>query len=109
MSLKGVRQLRELLVRYSDLDGSSRGVREWIRTELVGLAQRNPELTIKTELKRAVHPFLRGMYKNGNSKTICIKNLSAQEVNDYALDLRNLCSCVCVYLMCACACSNLVG
>lgn len=27
MSLRGVRQLKELVVRYSDVDGSSRGVR----------------------------------------------------------------------------------
>ena len=89
MSLRGVRQLKELVVRYSDLDGSSRGVREWIRTNLVTLAKANPELSIKTELKRAVHPFLRGLYKNGNSKTICVKNIGADEVHSFALDLRN--------------------
>lgn len=89
MSKYGVRQLKELVVRYSDLDGSSRGVREWIRTELVELANKNPELSIKTELKRAVHPFLRGVYKNGNSKTICVKNITPEEVHSYALDLRN--------------------
>jgi len=89
MSLRGVRQLKELIVRYSDLDGSSRGVREWIRTSLVDLAKTNPELSIKTELKRAVHPFLRGVYKNGNSKTICVKNVTPDEVHAFALDLRN--------------------
>ena len=31
MSLRGRRQLLELLVRYSDYDGSSRGCREFIR------------------------------------------------------------------------------
>ena len=89
MSLRGVRQLKELVVRYSDLDGSSRGVREWMRTNIVEMATTNPELTIKTELKRAVHPFLRGIYKNGNTKTICIKNIPSEEVHKYALHLRN--------------------
>ena len=89
MSLRGVRQLKELVVRYSDLDGSSRGVREWMRTKIVEMATTNPELTIKTELKRAVHPFLRGIYKNGNTKTICIKNIPSEEVHKYALHLRN--------------------
>ena len=89
MSLRGVRQLKELVVRYSDLDGSSRGVREWMRTNIVELATTNPDLTIKTELKRAVHPFLRGIYKNGNTKTICIKNIPPEEVHQYALHLRN--------------------
>ena len=89
MSIKGVRQLKELLVRYSDLDGSSRGVREWIRANLVDLAKNNPDLSIKTELKRAVHPFLRGVYNNGNTKTICVKNIPPEEVQAFALDLRN--------------------
>lgn len=89
MSLHGVRQLKELIVRYSDLDGSSRGVRDWMRTNLVTLASTNPELEIKTELKRAVHPFLRASYKNGNTKTICIKNLPVEEIQTYALFLRN--------------------
>ena len=30
MSLRGVRQLKELLIRYSDIDGSSRGIRDWV-------------------------------------------------------------------------------
>ncbi len=89
MSLRGIRQLKELVVRYSDLDGSSKGVREWMKVAIVDMATTNPELTIKTELKRAVHPFLRGIYHNGNSKTICIKNISPEEVHQYALDLRN--------------------
>lgn len=89
MSLKGVKQLKELVVRYSDYDGSSRGVREWIRRELVQFARENPEIEIRTELKRAVHPFLRGVYHNGNSKTICVKNLEPEGIKDYAMDLRN--------------------
>jgi large subunit ribosomal protein L43 len=78
-----------LVIRYSDLDGSSKGVREWMKTHVVDLAEKNPELTIKTELKRSAHPFLRGNYKNGNSKTICVKNLDPEEVQNYALHLRN--------------------
>ena len=89
MSLRGVRQLKELVIRYSDIDGSSRGIREWMKTDLVPLAQANPNLTIRTEKKRATHPFLRGVYVNGNEKTIGVKNLHPEEIHDYALDLRN--------------------
>ena len=89
MSLRGVRQLKELIIRYSDYDGSSRGIREWMRADLVKLAQENPQITFRTELKRAVHPFLRGVYVNGNSKTICVKNVTSEKVQSYALDLRN--------------------
>jgi large subunit ribosomal protein L43 len=89
MSLRGVRQLKELVVRYSDYDGSSRGIREWMKSEIVEFASKNPEVVIKTELKRSAHPFLRGLYKNGNSKTIGVKNLPAEDIHGYALDIRN--------------------
>lgn len=89
MSLRGIRQLKQLVIRYSDIDGSSRGIREWLKLNVVKMANTNPELTITTELKRAVHPFLRGIYQNGNSKTICVKNQSEGEINRYALFLRN--------------------
>ena len=35
MSLRGVRQLKELVVLYSDIDGSSKGIREWMKTSLI--------------------------------------------------------------------------
>mmetsp|Transcript_9879 Transcript_9879/g.19751 ORF Transcript_9879/g.19751 Transcript_9879/m.19751 type:complete len:132 (-) Transcript_9879:40-435(-) len=89
MSLKGIKQMKELFIRYSDYDGSSRGVREWIRTSLVPFAELNPDIIVKTELKRCKHPFLRGSYVNGNSKTIGIKNLQPDDIHNYALDLRN--------------------
>ena len=120
--IRGVRQLKELVIRYSDLDGSSKGntwyivtllpyydnfdkiiislhyflfylyfvgVREWMRNDLITLAKNNDAVLFKAEKKRCAHPFLRGIYANGNSKTICIKNLSKEEIHSYALDLRN--------------------
>lgn len=63
MALNGVRQLKELLIRYSDYDGSSKGIREWMSTSLLTFAQNNPELMIRTERKRCVHPFVRGRLK----------------------------------------------
>ena len=89
MSLKGIKQLKELKVLYSDLDGSSKGIREWMRTSLLSLATNNPELLITTEKKRSVHPYLRGIYINGNTKTICVRNKEPDEINDFAMFLRN--------------------
>lgn len=89
MSLQGVKQLKELLIRYSDYDGSSKGIRDWMRLSLVTFALKNPEFIIKTQLKRNVHPFVRGYYLNGNDKTICIKNQSPELIEGYINDLRN--------------------
>jgi large subunit ribosomal protein L43 len=89
MSLRGVRQLKELVIRYSDYDGSSKGIREWMNKNLLNFAKANPALQIKTELKRNKHPILRGLYVNGNSKTICVKNESINNIQDQVLHLRN--------------------
>lgn len=89
MSVRGIRQLRELTIKYSDIDGSSRGIREWMNTHLLKFAKENPTLLIRTERKRNQHPFLRGHYLNGNSKTIGIKNQSVEQIHDYVFHLRN--------------------
>ena len=89
MSLKGVRQLKEFTIRYSDFDGSSKGIREWMRTSLVKFATDNPDIQIKTELKRNKHPVFRGVYQNGNSKAVCVKNLDPERVQDFAMFIRN--------------------
>ncbi len=91
MSIKGVRQMQKLLVRYSDYDGSSRGVKDWMRNHLVSFAAANPEVEIITELKRNKHPFLKGFYRNENTKVITVKNLDSDEIQSYAMQLRNQC------------------
>ena len=89
MSIRGVKNLKELVIRYSDRDGSSKGIRSWMSAHLLNFANANQEVQIKTELVRNKHPFIRGNYHNTNSKTICIKNLEVPEVNTKILFLRN--------------------
>jgi large subunit ribosomal protein L43 len=89
MSLRGVRQLRELVIRYSDYDGSSKGIREWMSKYLLSFAEKNPKLQITAEKVRCKHPYLRGNFANGNTKTICIKNADDEEIAKQILHLRN--------------------
>jgi large subunit ribosomal protein L43 len=89
MSINGVRQLKKLSIRYSDYDGSSKGIREWIRLNILPFAENNPDLFVRTNLKRNKHPCLVGAYRNGNIKTIGVKNLTVEEIDGYVLDLRN--------------------
>ena len=56
---------------------------------MVSFAASNPDTEIKTELKRNKHPVLKGVYQNGNSKTICVKNLKPDRVHEFALFIRN--------------------
>jgi len=55
----------------------------------VKFAESNPDTEIKTELKRNRHPIFTGLYQNGNTKTVCIKNLEPKKVDDFALFIRN--------------------
>jgi hypothetical protein len=112
MSKRNIKQLKEFLVRYSDLDGSSRGAREYLRESIVVFANQNPQAKVSTEIKRSRHPFLRATYcksscsikykstliisfsfciivVNGNSKTIGVKNLTPEEIDKQAQHLRN--------------------
>jgi hypothetical protein len=62
---------------------------DWIREDLVRFASANPELNVRTELKRAAHPLVRGQYLMGNSKTISLRNMAREDVEDFIMDLRN--------------------
>jgi large subunit ribosomal protein L43 len=81
--------MKELVIRYSDIDGSSKGMRAWLQQEVVSFARANPSVTIRTEKKRNAHPTVCGHYLNGNSKTICVKNQTPEEIYDFVRDLRN--------------------
>ena len=63
--------------------------REWMRVHLIDFAKSNPEVTVRTELKRCAHPFLRGIYLNESSKTIGIKNTDPEDIHSFVMDLRN--------------------
>ena len=85
MATHGERQLLRLTLSYCNNGGSSRFVRELLATnQLVSFANANPELEIKTEIKKNAHPFIRGEYKTGWDKTIGCKNL------DNATLLKNM-------------------
>lgn len=61
MARRGVWELQELLIKYSLDGGSSCGVREFVEQGLVSFAQRNPQISIATQL-RAGHPTVEGKY-----------------------------------------------
>ncbi|KAL3339008.1 hypothetical protein AABB24_027895, partial [Solanum stoloniferum] len=89
MALRGVWQLRKLVVSYCNWGGSSRGIRAFMESELPALKEKNPHLEVVTELNRGQHPFLKGLYKNKNERVVCVKNLSQEEVLEAATKLRN--------------------
>lgn len=60
-----------------------------MESHLPAFKENNPQLEVITELIRGQHPHLKGFYKNKNEKVVCVKNLTPEEVLDYASRLRN--------------------
>ena len=89
MATRGVFQLSKLRIHYCDIGGSSRGVRDFIRQHIVKFANETPAAEIQTVMKRGRHPFLFGEYLDGTHKMITVKNLTPQEIEDYAMMLKN--------------------
>lgn len=74
MSSGGKRQLQQIVLRYCDWGGSSKGMREFLRAQVVDFCRANPDVAVETEVKRNRHPFIRGVYLNGREKTIDCPN-----------------------------------
>ncbi|XP_010672408.2 54S ribosomal protein L51, mitochondrial isoform X1 [Beta vulgaris subsp. vulgaris] len=89
MSLRGAWQLQKLIVSYCDWGGSSRGIREFMKTHLPSLQERNSQLEVVPELIRGQHPHLKGFYRNKNERVICVKNLTPEDILLHATRLRN--------------------
>lgn len=61
MARRGVWELNEVIVRYCASSGSSRGIREFVAKDLADFAERNPQITLKTEICGG-HPCVFGKY-----------------------------------------------
>eukprot|EP01027_Heterolobosea_sp_BB2_P003104 GEZU01004701.1.p2 GENE.GEZU01004701.1~~GEZU01004701.1.p2 ORF type:complete len:151 (+),score=20.81 GEZU01004701.1:48-455(+) len=89
MSRNGVFQLRKIIINYCDIGGSSRGVREYINTELFKFAEKNPQIQFEVKLRRGHHPYVAGEYVHGKVHTHPLQNVSAETVAEKLLMLRN--------------------
>ncbi|XP_023886493.1 large ribosomal subunit protein mL43 [Quercus suber] len=89
MALRGAWQLQKLVLSFSDLGGSSRGIRAFMESHLPAFGEKNPQLDFVTQLIRGQHPHLKGLYRNKNERVICVKNMDPEDVLLHATRLRN--------------------
>ncbi|KAG2502079.1 hypothetical protein HYH03_000572 [Edaphochlamys debaryana] len=89
MSKYGVWMLESLIVKYCDIGGSSRGMRLFLKEALPAFREQNPQLAVEEQVRRYRHPQLVGLYRNGRSKPVCVKNLSPAEIMEHVGWLRN--------------------
>lgn len=90
MSIKGVRQLRKLVINYNTTAGGSAGLREYMSEHLFSFAESNPDVSI---IARPI--YLRGTatvtasWMNGRRETLPLANLDASEISSKIRRLRN--------------------
>ncbi|KAF8065966.1 hypothetical protein N665_1163s0002 [Sinapis alba] len=89
MALKGVWQLKKLVVSYCNWGGSNRGIRAFMDSESPALIEKNPQLEVVTALSRGQHPYLKGEYQMKGWCVMCVKNMDTEEVLLNATRLRN--------------------
>jgi large subunit ribosomal protein L43 len=81
--------LQRLYFTYCSYRGDCEGMREYLSGQLTDLAKANPGVEIVVEPRWGSVPLIRGFYINGHSKTVCVKNLKANEVHHKTMMMRN--------------------
>ncbi|CAI5980565.1 unnamed protein product [Closterium sp. NIES-64] len=89
MAVRGVWQLRRLVVNHCDFSGSSRGAREFVASLLPRFKEGNPQLAVDAVVNRGKHPNLHAQYVNGRERVVDVKNQEAETILIQALRLRN--------------------
>ncbi|RUS30627.1 hypothetical protein BC938DRAFT_479149 [Jimgerdemannia flammicorona] len=74
--------------RFKDRNENS-PVLDYIRSDLVKFAKKNPQIEIVVQHRPAHHPIVKGFYLNGRDKVICVRNLSPSEIGDKVKLLRD--------------------
>ncbi|KAI8074727.1 thioredoxin-like protein [Gongronella butleri] len=77
-----VLQCRKLVFNYCEHWGSSKGMVDYIKKDLVNFARENPQIEIVVQQRKAKHPVVRGYYLNGRDKVICTRNMQANEISN---------------------------
>lgn len=87
--IRGVWQLQKLTLRYCPTNGSSSGVRQFLRNNAAEFAKQNPQLEVHAAVGAGKHPIVIGSYAWGDDKVVDIKNADPENILNVLADLRN--------------------
>lgn len=74
-----VQPCKRVTLRYCNWGGSSKGMRELLRSQLRTIAEANPKIEFVAQ-KKAGHPIVQGEYANGATKTVCVRNYEPSKI-----------------------------
>lgn len=69
----------KIVLRYCNWGGSSRGMREFLRTSLKTIAEQNPKVEFVVR-QQPGHPIVQGVYAGGLSKPVCVRNYNPSKI-----------------------------
>ncbi|KAL1920741.1 mitochondrial 54S ribosomal protein mL43 [Calcarisporiella thermophila] len=84
-----VLQCRKMVFHYCERSGSSRGMIDYLKQNLIQFARENPQIEIMVHPRPSHHPVIRGLYLNGRDKVICVRNMSPSEIGEKVRLLRD--------------------
>ena len=88
MSLRGEHALLQLVARFCDRGGSSRGMRQFLSSRFFALAERNPQISFRAHRMPFRHPVLRAYYRNGVEHVVNVENKTAEQIEGAVHALR---------------------
>lgn len=73
-------QLKRVTLRFCKSSGSSRGIRDFIETDLISFAQEHPGTAVYLKPRRHKSPSFVAEYLNGEREVISCHNFSSQQM-----------------------------
>eukprot|EP01115_Flamella_aegyptia_P008983 TRINITY_DN37715_c1_g1_i3.p1 TRINITY_DN37715_c1_g1~~TRINITY_DN37715_c1_g1_i3.p1 ORF type:complete len:142 (-),score=13.01 TRINITY_DN37715_c1_g1_i3:227-652(-) len=99
MSKNGLLQLRKLTIFYCKWGGSSKGMRDYISSDLIlNFKNENPKIELNLQHKANRHPYVKGEYIEGryhykdgkqHPYTITAKNKTKYEIEEIVEFMKN--------------------
>ncbi|KAF9940551.1 39S ribosomal protein L43, mitochondrial [Mortierella antarctica] len=73
-------QCRRLVFHYCERSGSSRGMIEYLKKDLIQFAKEHPHVEVIVTPRPSKHPVIRGLYLNGKDKVVCVRNMEPLDI-----------------------------